>query len=100
MRECEPDRLALAEELKPLFKELWDEALKAVEACLPDFREPGSADFKLHLSLRNRILNVGNSRVRVLPNILKNYALRQVFQRVVETRQRINTPVVLPRRAA
>lgn len=99
MRECEPDRAALAEELEPLFRDLFAEALKAVETCLPDFMEPGSADARLHHSARNRILNVGNAKIRELPSILKNYAVSQVFEREVVVRQRVNTPVALPESA-
>jgi len=96
MRECEPDRQALIAELTPLFRELWTAALTEVETCLPDFKEPGSADFKLHMSIRNRVLNIGNAKLRELPLILKNYAVSQVFQRQVVLTQRVNSPVVLP----
>lgn len=100
MRGCEPDRVALLKELEPLFRDLWGTALKEVETCLPDFRVEGSADAKLHAAIRGRVLTAGNAKLRELPGIVKNYAVRQVYERVVETRQRINTPVILPPRAA
>ena len=83
MRECEPARQELAAELKPLFEQVWKEALECLETALPDFLTPGTADAKLHRSLRNRILNTGNAKVRELPNLLKNYFLQHVFQRSV-----------------
>ena len=99
MAACDPDRQALAVELEAAIKEVYAEALRCLETCLTDFREPGSADAKLHGALRNRILNVGNAKARELQQILKNYHVVQVFQRVVEVRQRLGTGGVhdLPR---
>ncbi len=86
MRACQPDRQALIDEVAPLFRQLWAEALTCLETALPDHREPGSADAKLHSALRNRILNAGNSKAREFQTILNNYLLTQVFKREVVTR--------------
>ena len=52
MRESEPHRQELLAELSPLFRQVMHEALCCLETALPDFREPGSADAKLHNALR------------------------------------------------
>lgn len=91
MLACQSDRQALAEEIAPLFKQLWGEALKCLETALPDYREPGSLDAKLHAALRSRILNEGNSKIRELPVILNNYLLNQVFTREVVTKVKMPT---------
>ena len=60
-------------------------AIRAVETALPDFREPGSTDCKLHGALRNDLLNKFNGKRRELLNITKNYLVTQVFVREVVT---------------
>jgi hypothetical protein len=93
----EPDRLTLKAELDPLFRDFMSEALHAVEACLRDFRVPGSADAKLHASLRGRLLTVGNSKMREIPNITKNYVIQQVYVRELVLRQHVGEPVQIRR---
>ena len=83
MRDCEPDRKALTDDLEPLFRAIWTEALECLETVLPDFRELGSADAKLHAALRRRILNCGNGQSRELAKVLKSYFVQQIFQRQV-----------------
>ncbi len=87
----EPDRIAIKGEIDPLFKDLMHEAIAAVEACLPDFRVAGSADSKLHLSLRNRLLNVGNGKMRAIPGITKNYIVQQVYERTTVLKESVIT---------
>ena len=90
MAKCQPDRVALTAEIEPLFKQLMGEALRAVEAALPDFREPGSTDARMHATLRTTILNKANAQVRELPLILKNYLVQQVYTRQVVMRASVN----------
>jgi len=90
MAKCQPDRVALTAELDPLFKQLMGEALRAIEAALPDFREPGSTDARLHATLRTAILNKANAQIRELPLILKNYLMQQVYIRQVVMRVSVN----------
>ena len=94
MAQFEPDRQALKSELDLLFKDLMHEAITAVETCLPEFRVTGSADARLHASLRSRLLNVGNGKMRTLPEILKNYIVQQVYQRTLVLKESVSTPVV------
>jgi len=96
LQECQPDREALTTELTGMFREVWEEGLKAVEAALPEFRRAGSADQKLHSRLRNLVLNKGNGQVRELRNVLKNYYLKQLFERQVVAKVNVNTPVKIP----
>lgn len=96
LQECHPDREALIRELEPLFRELWTEGLKAVESALPDFRQAGSADQKLHVRLRNMLLNKGNAQVREVRNILRNYYLKQMFARQLVEKIHIGEKVKIP----
>jgi hypothetical protein len=96
MAECEPDRQALTRELTPMFQDLWRGALESLETILPQFRDEGSADFKLHVALRSRILKLGNDQVRKLPEVLKNYAVRQVYERQVTQRVKFSNVPILP----
>src|ERR1035437_57407 len=70
---CAPDRLALNKEIDELIGALQFAAIRAVETALPDFREPGSTDCKLHGALRNDLLNKFNGKRRELLNVTKNY---------------------------
>jgi len=86
MRDCEPDRKALIADLEPLFRAVWTESLECLETVLPNFRELGSADAKLHAALRRRILNCGNNQSREqAAKVVKSYFVQQVFQRQVTT---------------
>ena len=87
----EPDRVALKGEIDPLFKDLMHEAIAAVETCLPDFRVAGSADAKMHMALRNRLLNVGNGKMRSIPEITKNYIVQQVYERTTVLKESVFT---------
>ena len=82
---CAPDRLTLNKEIDELIGALQFAAIRAVETALPDFREPGSTDCKLHGALRNDLLNKFNGKRRELLNITKNYLVTQVFVREVVT---------------
>ena len=93
LQKCQPDRTALVAELTPLIKEVMGEALRAIETALPDYKELGSADAKLHAGLRSRILNVANGKIRELPLILQNYLLQQVYVRQVVLRASVHEPV-------
>ena len=103
---CAPDRLALNKEIDELIGALQFAAIRAVETALPDFREPGSTDCKLHGALRNDLLNKFNGKRRELLNVTKNYLVTQVFVREVVTHIQIagtgvhNLPpgVEMPRR--
>lgn len=90
MADCQPHRDALVAELRPMFTHLMHEGLKAVEACLPDFRITGSADEKLHGRLRNQLLNLGNAKCRELMPVLRNYLLQQVFVRELVMRASVS----------
>jgi hypothetical protein len=93
LQKCQPDREALIAELTPLIQEVMREALRGIETALPDFKELGSADAKLHAGLRSRILNVANGKIRELPLILQNYLLQQVYVRQVVLRASVHEPV-------
>jgi hypothetical protein len=103
---CAPDRLTLNKEIDELIGALQFAAIRAVETALPDFREPGSTDCKLHGALRNDLLNKFNGKRRELLNVTKNYLVTQVFVREVVTHIQIagtgvhNLPpgVEMPRR--
>ena len=82
---CAPDRLTLNKEIDELIGALQFAAIRAVETALPDFREPGSTDCKLHGALRNDLLNKFNGKRRELLNVTKNYLVTQVFVREVVT---------------
>ena len=95
LRQCQPDRESLNQEIDALLGTLQFSAIRAVETALPDFREPGSSDAKLHAALRNDLLNKFNGKRREIAAITKNYVVQQVYIREVVMNVQVPRPLPL-----
>jgi len=95
LRQCQPDRESLNQEIDALLGALQFSAIRAVETALPDFREPGSSDAKLHAALRNDLLNKFNGKRREIAAITKNYVVQQVYIREVVMNVQVPRPLSL-----
>ena len=95
LRQCQPDRESLNQEIDALLGALQFSAIRAVETALPDFREPGSSDAKLHAALRNDLLNKFNGKRREIAAITKNYVVQQVYIREVVMNVQVPRPLPL-----
>ena len=95
LRQCQPDRESLNQEIDTLLGALQFSAIRAVETALPDFREPGSSDAKLHAALRNDLLNKFNGKRREIAAITKNYVVQQVYIREVVMNVQVPRPLSL-----
>lgn len=78
---CREDRKALREQIEPMLKAIWHDALCCLESVLLGSEDPAERDYRLFRILRHRLLNTGNHQVRELAAVLNNYEIKQVMVR-------------------
>ncbi len=76
-------RARLSKAFEDTLKDVWTDALRALESALPHSKGDGSANERLYQAHRNRILNKGNAAVRSLPDLLDCYVVYQVAEHKV-----------------
>lgn len=82
------DRQDLEKQLSQLFEDFFGQVLSYIEVALPF--EPSKNGVKSEnenkfVILRNKILRVGNDKIRLVPTILKYFLIKRIMERREET---------------